>query len=171
MTDTRPVSVERAAEWLGVSARTVRREIADGRLPAAKVRGIIRILPADLSAYFERQKAACRSGDTETAGKSGYELVVAAALSGLSPLAPPAGMRKRSNLRSVGRWATLIEQANNRRDTTWVEWRGRRLTLRDLSEATGINLPALQSRYQRGKRGDALIAPLQRRPAHAAIPD
>ena len=37
---------------------------------------------------------------------------------------------------------------------------------------TGVRwLEQCESRYQRGKRGDALIAPLQRRPAHAAIPD
>ena len=43
----RPVTVwltlAQVADRLQVSARTVRREIADGRLPAARVRGIMRI--------------------------------------------------------------------------------------------------------------------------------
>ena len=64
------------------------------------------------------------------------------------------------------RWATDIEQANNKRNTVRVIWRGRLLTLRELSEASGINLPAIQSRYQRGKRGEELTSPLQIRPSH-----
>lgn len=38
-------SVPQAAEWLGVSADTVRREIKAGRLPAVYIRGS-RVIPA-----------------------------------------------------------------------------------------------------------------------------
>jgi excisionase family DNA binding protein len=113
----RPVTVAEAAAWLSVSQRTVRREIADGRLPAAKVRGIMRIDPADLAAYFARQKAenSCRSAATATDGKSEYESVVVAALSGLFPPARPAGTRKPSRARSASA-RSLLQLVSNRGD-------------------------------------------------------
>lgn len=107
----RPVTVwltlAQVANRLQVSARTVRREIDDGRLPAARVRGIMRIDPADLAVYFEEQKAACRSAATEIAGRSDYGPVVADALNELFPRARPAGTRKRSRLLSAAASSTV----------------------------------------------------------------
>ena len=44
------------AETLGVSPRTVAREINDGAITVVQVRGSVRIDPADAQAYISRQK-------------------------------------------------------------------------------------------------------------------
>ena len=46
------VDVEGAAHVLGVSAKTVRRRIADGTLPACRVGRLIRIRLSDIDAAF-----------------------------------------------------------------------------------------------------------------------
>ena len=59
-TPTAPMSVVDAAEWLGVSERTVRGLIASGELGHHRVgngRGQVRILPSDLEAYQRRREA------------------------------------------------------------------------------------------------------------------
>jgi excisionase family DNA binding protein len=45
------------AEYLGVSVRTVRREIEDGNLRALPIRGSLRIPIDELKAYFLRRQA------------------------------------------------------------------------------------------------------------------
>ena len=51
-THTRPLlSVRETAERLNVSVATVRRYIRDGRLPAVRVGGVVRIDPAELEVY------------------------------------------------------------------------------------------------------------------------
>lgn len=50
------LSIKEAAKRLGVEYKTVWRLVNDGKLPAAKVRGVWRISVADLDAFFEQQK-------------------------------------------------------------------------------------------------------------------
>jgi excisionase family DNA binding protein len=47
----RPHSVEAAAETLGISVRTVRTEIARGRLQAVKIGARLLIYPTQIEAY------------------------------------------------------------------------------------------------------------------------
>jgi excisionase family DNA binding protein len=54
------LSVQEAADVLGVEHKTVRRLIRDGDLPAAKIRSVYRIKYDDLLAYFDAQKVACQ---------------------------------------------------------------------------------------------------------------
>lgn len=44
------------------------------------------------------------------------------------------------------RWATAQEQADNRRRTIWVEYQGRRLTLKAFADARGVSYKALHNR-------------------------
>jgi excisionase family DNA binding protein len=52
------MTVPQAAQKLGVSYMTVRREIRDGVLPALRVRGKFVVAPEDLEAYIERARCA-----------------------------------------------------------------------------------------------------------------
>jgi len=45
-------TIPETAEILNVSARTVRRLIADGELPAHRIRGLVRISDADIAAFL-----------------------------------------------------------------------------------------------------------------------
>jgi excisionase family DNA binding protein len=49
------LSVAEAARYMKVSEHTIRRAIADGTLPAAKLRGQYRIQKSDLTSLFRRQ--------------------------------------------------------------------------------------------------------------------
>lgn len=42
----------------GISVKTLRREIAAGRLPATRVRGAVRITDTDLTEYLENRRSA-----------------------------------------------------------------------------------------------------------------
>ena len=55
------------------------------------------------------------------------------------------------------RWATMVEQDNNRRNTIFVEWNGERHTLSEWAKITGINKSTLKNRYWRGDRGERLL--------------
>lgn len=94
------------ADQLRVSERTVRREIADGKLKAVSVRKAVRVREADLADYLA-QAALCPSAKSATAGKFDSALAVANALSGLSLRAPVAPTRSRSSIRSAARRSTL----------------------------------------------------------------
>ena len=48
------------------------------------------------------------------------------------------------------RWATVIEQANNTRSNKFVNYRGQRLTLAQLSKLSGIGYKTLQQRLDKG---------------------
>lgn len=50
------LSIKEAAQRLDVEYKTVWRLVNDGKLPAAKVRGVWRIRAADLEAFFEQQR-------------------------------------------------------------------------------------------------------------------
>jgi hypothetical protein len=49
------------------------------------------------------------------------------------------------------RWATKVEQANNRFTNIHFEWRGKRYTLADLSRASGVSKDLLRHRLIRCK--------------------
>lgn len=50
------LSIQEAADILGVQYKTVYRLVRDGELPAAKIRSVYRIKYEDLLAYFEANK-------------------------------------------------------------------------------------------------------------------
>ncbi len=55
MTDEDILSLKEAAAYLRLSENTLRRAIKEGALPAAQLRGKIRIRKADLDALFKKQ--------------------------------------------------------------------------------------------------------------------
>lgn len=55
------------------------------------------------------------------------------------------------------RWATKKAQANNRRNSVIVEWRGESHTISEWATIMGINRSTLNNRYWRGDRGDRLF--------------
>ncbi|WP_194190349.1 hypothetical protein [Clostridium chrysemydis] len=63
------------------------------------------------------------------------------------------------------RWATIDEQANNKKNTIYVEINGLLYTLTDLSKLYGIRRETLEMRYIRGDRGERLIRPVRSRSA------
>lgn len=60
------------------------------------------------------------------------------------------------------RWATPLEQNLNRRTTRWVQYRGRRVTLVELSHLSKVSFGTVDSRLRRGwSVEDAVEAPLK----------
>lgn len=56
--DNRPaLTIQSAAEYLGVSPRTVSRRVSDGTIPAARLGATVRIRPRDLDALFSATPA------------------------------------------------------------------------------------------------------------------
>lgn len=55
------------------------------------------------------------------------------------------------------RWATMVEQDNNRRNTLYIEWNGESHTISEWAKITGLNRSTLNNRYWRGDRGDRLF--------------
>lgn len=97
------LTVREVAERLRVSARTVEREVAAGRLACVRVRSRRLVDEADLAAYISQsrqQEAACPSGDAATGIRSEYVSAVVAALSGLCRPVRSVPTRSRSKLRS-----------------------------------------------------------------------
>jgi excisionase family DNA binding protein len=95
------LTVADAARALSCSERTVEREIRDGRLPAIRVRGLVRIDPDDLRAYIDRSRRVeepCRSESDPADIRSALQRVAASALSELCRPAPLAQTRVRSKL-------------------------------------------------------------------------
>lgn len=60
------------------------------------------------------------------------------------------------------RWATVLEQANNRRNNRFVEWGGESLTVAQLARRYGLTDNLVGLRVRRGVTGAALVAPSQR---------
>lgn len=60
------------------------------------------------------------------------------------------------------RWADKLTQANNRRNTSYAEYKGQKIALCDLARELGISENTLQTRYQRGDRGDRLTRTVRR---------
>jgi len=48
------------------------------------------------------------------------------------------------------RWATIIQQANNKSSNAMIEFNGERMSMMDWSRKLGISYPALRHRRQRG---------------------
>lgn len=66
---TEVLTTQEAAARARVSARTLVREILDGRLATVRIRGCVRILAADLDAYLQSHRQ-CQSDRTVAHGKS-----------------------------------------------------------------------------------------------------
>ena len=62
-------------------------------------------------------------------------------------------------------WATIQEQANNKKNTIYVEVDGSTYTLTELSNLYGIRRETIEMRYLRGDRGDRLVRPVRYRTA------
>jgi hypothetical protein len=61
------------------------------------------------------------------------------------------------------RWATASQQAQNRRDTRWFRWLGRKLTLRQLASEVGVKWYTIYERLQKGwPLRDAVLKPYVR---------
>lgn len=62
------------------------------------------------------------------------------------------------------RWATILEQANNRRDNVTIEYDGKTMNAAEWSKATGIPQEMITKRLRRGWSTErALTQPLRRR--------
>ena len=60
-----------AAAEIGVSAKTLRREIADGRIPIVRARSRVLVLRSDLTAYLAAHRR-CQSAATVAPGKPAF---------------------------------------------------------------------------------------------------
>ena len=69
------LDIAAAAASLDVSERTIRREIAAGRLAVVKIRGRIKLHPAEISRYIAANTT-CRSAAEEPITKSACSLPV-----------------------------------------------------------------------------------------------
>ncbi|MFF2531236.1 hypothetical protein ACFVS2_20250 [Brevibacillus sp. NPDC058079] len=58
------------------------------------------------------------------------------------------------------KFMTVVESSYYRVNTLWIHYKGNRITLRQLSEQTGIPLRVLQNRYNKGWRGERLYSPV-----------
>lgn len=61
------------------------------------------------------------------------------------------------------RWSTPEEQANNRRNTLYVEINGETHTISEWSKITSIKRSTINNRYRRGDRGIDLIRKVRRK--------
>jgi hypothetical protein len=57
------------------------------------------------------------------------------------------------------RWATIIEQANNRRSSRFLEVEGRRMTIAQWARETGIKYATLRDRLERGWPASKVLDP------------
>lgn len=55
------------------------------------------------------------------------------------------------------RWATKKMQSNNRRNTIFVEYEGKKVTLTEAAKLSGIHKNTLHNRYHKGLRGEKLF--------------
>jgi len=101
------LTLSEAAAHLRVSARSVRREIADGHIAAVQIRSRLRISTSELARYIASRESRCQSENTVNAGKLESLSAVASALSKHYRAALPGPTRSRSKLRSGGRRLTL----------------------------------------------------------------
>ena len=71
------LTIAQAAEHLAVSARSVEREIAAGKLAVVTIRGRVRIDPAELQAYILRQQTrrntSCQHSSEVTLEITGFD--------------------------------------------------------------------------------------------------
>lgn len=57
------------------------------------------------------------------------------------------------------RWATIKEQANNRRSNRFIETSQGELTIQQIADIAGVGYAAIINRIRRGDEGDALLRP------------
>lgn len=60
------------------------------------------------------------------------------------------------------RWVTARDNCRNRRSNIYVNFHGRTVTLKELSEIIGVKYTCIRARYRRGKRGKELIRPVEK---------
>lgn len=60
------------------------------------------------------------------------------------------------------RWATVKQQARNKRDTIYVEYNGKIISLKEAAEQSGISYYVLGRRWRQGIRGTELFRPQQK---------
>lgn len=70
---SRPLSLAETAEYLKVSTRTVQRMIADGELPAKRVRGVWRITLSALQQYLSGVDNPPNEGEANNEGKTALQ--------------------------------------------------------------------------------------------------
>lgn len=104
-------TVAEVALRLKVSPSTVRREIADGRLTARRMRSAIRVSSADLDAYIEALPT-WQSANEGTDTRSGSDLAAVVASSARCLLAQHDGTPNTSSERSSRRKSPLWLAAN-----------------------------------------------------------
>ena len=63
------------------------------------------------------------------------------------------------------RWITNREQQNNKRNTIYIDFENKKITLTELSEIYHIKRETLEMRYIRGDRGERLVRPVRKRVA------
>lgn len=92
-----------AAERLGVSASTVRREIADGRLRAIRIRRLVRIHENEIARYIAQQEV------TALRPSPAVDVAVSSALASLADATVDEFGRRQHNAPKRGRsklWST-----------------------------------------------------------------
>lgn len=89
------MSLRAAADLLGVSVRTIRRDIADGRLKALRVRSVLRV---DGDEFVRYRRELCLSANVVTAGKSGLPLATVDDLNARCRAVQPAPTRSTRKL-------------------------------------------------------------------------
>lgn len=55
------------------------------------------------------------------------------------------------------KWASKTEQANNRRNTRYVDWEGERISVANLARRYGLSWDCVSQRLERGVSGAALV--------------
>ena len=59
------------------------------------------------------------------------------------------------------KWATIYEQANNKRYNVFVSYNGKEKSMAEWSRIYGINYQTLMTRYRNGNTGDYLFRPVK----------
>src|SRR5690606_39856378 len=104
-----------AAQRIGVSESTIRREIAAGRLRATRIRRLVRVDEAEIGRYLaQQQETPCPSVSEAPDIRSELHSATAAALSALYPSELPVPTRGRSKLRSFAARSKLRVVGNQR---------------------------------------------------------
>lgn len=63
------------------------------------------------------------------------------------------------------RWATIEEQANNKRNTIYIDINGESLTITEIAKIYSLPRATIEMRYARGDRGERLIRQVRKRTA------
>ncbi len=66
-------------------------------------------------------------------------------------------------------WRTMKEQCKNKRSNVLVEYNGKKITVKELSEDTGLSYSALLARANAGQTGDLLLRPIMKMRKHSLV--